>query len=115
MTNITDRQKRAIEVAIPGINADELFASLAAQRVLGTGVSDSVTGDIDGRFVTYNTNATANTADTVTHSLGRVPVGYVVYSSQKGGVPYYGGVAATSTQITLKCTVASETLGLLLF
>jgi len=94
LVQLTDKQVRAINVAIPGVKAGALLKALAAQRSLGTGVSGAVPGDIDGVYVTYATNATANTADTVTHALGRAPVGYVLVNSQKGGRPFHGGTVA---------------------
>lgn len=70
---------------------------------------------LGGVVVTYTSNATANTADTVTHNLGRVPSGYLVISSSLAGAVYDGGVANTSTTLSLKCATASVTAKVLVF
>lgn len=63
-----------------------------------------------GQFVTYTSNATPNTEDTVPHNLGSVPVGYIVISKDKSGDIYQKattGTAWSKTNLYLKCTVAS--------
>lgn len=65
--------------------------------------------NIDGQWVTYVSNAVANTDDTITHNLGRIPVGYLVMTKSKAGDVYTGTIAWTATQMTLKCSVASVT------
>ena len=82
---------------------------------LGTGVNGSVAGVLNAVYATYTSNATANTADTVSHALGRVPVGYIPVDNGNGGVVYNGGGANTSTALSLKCTTASNALTLLVF
>lgn len=105
---LTREQKRHISQSIPALGVD------------GTGES---AGDIiDSLFqlggvkVTYTTNATANTADAVTHTLGRTPIGYVVVRNGNGGVVYDGTVGNWSaTQISLKCTTVSNAVTLYVF
>jgi hypothetical protein len=48
----------------------------------------------------------ADTDITVTHNLGRIPVGYLVMSKTQACDIYDGSVAPTTTQITLKGSVA---------
>ncbi len=50
----------------------------------------------------------ANTDFTVTHNLLYVPQGWLAINQTKAGVLYKGTVAATNTQITLKCSVAND-------
>lgn len=67
--------------------------------------------NILGQFINYTSNATPDTQDTVPHSLASIPVGYIVVNRNKnGGV--YTSAAATSTNLYLKCSVASTTLTL---
>jgi hypothetical protein len=61
--------------------------------------------NVDGIWVSF-TIATANTDLTLTHNLGRVPVGYIVMSKTAACDIFTGTVAATTTQITIQGTVA---------
>lgn len=70
---------------------------------------------LDGEFVTYVSNATPDTEDTVTHTLGRVPKGYFVIRKDKAGDIYDGGTADTDTELHLKCAVATVTATIYVF
>lgn len=63
--------------------------------------------NIDGNWFDVTTPGAANTDFTVTHNLGRVPVGVLVMRKSAAVDIYTGSVAATTTQITLRATVAS--------
>ena len=63
--------------------------------------------NIDGVWISVTTPGTANTDFTVTHNLGRVPVGYIVMRKSAAVDVYTGSVAATTTQLTLRATVIS--------
>ena len=65
--------------------------------------------NIDGKWVPFNTGVTPNTDFTVTHNLGRLPVGYLVMNKNAACDIYTGSVAATITQLTLRGTVAGVT------
>lgn len=62
--------------------------------------------NIDGIWVPFNTGITPNTDFTVTHNLGRVPVGYLVMNKNGACDIYTGSAPATTTQLTLRGTVA---------
>jgi len=121
----TAKQILATNLAVPGHKIGNYLKSLAGVKSLGKAISGSNSGDLDGVFTTYATNATANTADTVAHALGRAPVGYMLVNSQKGGRPFHGGTvvagyetgaASPSTDIsggsatTFKIAVDSDTV-----
>ena len=74
-----------------------------------------VEDNLDAADVSYTTNAVANTEDTVAHNLGRIPIGYWVISRDKAGVVYNGGTAWTTTNIYLKCNVASTAVRVIVF
>lgn len=57
----------------------------------------------------------ADTEFSYTHSLKRVPAGFIVINISKGGVVYDSGTAWTATTIYLKCTQASTVVKLLIF
>ena len=67
--------------------------------------------NIDCRMITFTSNASPDTEDTVVHTLGKTPQGYIVYSKDKAGDLYTstGGTAWDSVNLYLKCTVASVT------
>ncbi len=73
----------------------------------GTGVDGDRGENIDGEFQVFTSNASPDTTDTITHTLGAVPIGFIVINLDKGAVVYDAGVAWTSTDISLKTTIAS--------
>lgn len=105
---LTPEQKKKFSQSIPALGMD------------GTGKS---AGDvIDSLFrlggvqVSYTTNGTAATEDIVTHTLGRVPVGYVMIRNSNGGDVYDSTVGSWSaTQIRLKCQTAANSVTLYVF
>lgn len=79
------------------------------QLSFGDGLSPD---NINGRWVDVVSPVGANTDFTVSHNLGRLPVGYWIMQSDKSCNIYTGSIAATTTQLTLKADVASATLKL---
>lgn len=78
----------------------------------GTGTDGQDGENIAGQFQQYTSNAVANTEDTIAHTLGSIPVGYIVLWQSKAGSFYQGpttGTAWSSSNIYLKCSVASVT------
>lgn len=68
--------------------------------------------NISGKFVQYTSNGTKDTEDTISHNLGVIPQGYIVIWQDKAGNVYQGpttGTAWTSSNLYLKCSVASVT------
>ncbi len=124
---LTERQRKAFDTAIPGVgataanSAGSIIQNLITQGgdpgsvSMGTGVAGSLAGVLNGVYVTYTSNASANTADVVPHLLGRTPVGYFEVRSSNAGFIYDGGVAFTATNLSLKCSTASNTVTLLVF
>jgi len=76
------------------------------------GFGDGTHADnINGSWVSV-TFASANTDTTITHNLGRIPVGYIVMTKSQACDVYTGSVSATKSQITLRGTVAGTTVTL---
>lgn len=71
--------------------------------------------NIDGVWVRYTSNAVADTEDTVSHNLLRIPVGFYQGIPSKAGMAYVSSTAATSTTIYLKANVGTLTVNLFLF
>lgn len=67
-------------------------------------------GNLDARYVVYTSNAVADTEDTISHGLGRVPVGYIPAKQDKAGTVYDGTTAWTATHIYLRASAASMAL-----
>jgi hypothetical protein len=66
----------------------------------GIGFGDGTSAEhIRGCWVTYTSNAVANTEDTVAHTLGSVPVGYLVFQQDKAASFYSGGTASVTVRI----------------
>lgn len=83
---------------------------LSQGRIRFGGGGDGDRGEnIAGEFQVYTSNATPDTADSIVHTLGSVPVGFIVVNLDKGAVIYDSGTAWTATTISLKATVASTT------
>ena len=72
-------------------------------------------GNLYGQVKIYTTNAVANNEDTVAHTLGRAPIGFLILNRDKAGVVYDGGTAWTATNIYLKCDTASTTVTIWIF
>ncbi len=72
-------------------------------------------GNLSAVYCVFTSNGTANTQDTVPHTLGRIPLGYIVVEQDKAGTVYDGGTTFTDTNLYLKTTVASVAWKLLVF
>jgi hypothetical protein len=63
--------------------------------------------NIDHWKATGTTPGAANTEFAVNHGLGRIPLGFQVWSVNKAAHLYQSTTAWTTTQIFLKCDVAT--------
>jgi len=70
----------------------------------------SKTGNLDGVWVSVTSNILVDTDFTVTHNLGRLPIGWLVFNQDKAASVYKGSVTWTSSQMTLKASSASVSL-----
>lgn len=104
---------------IRSIDSDliDLFKCLQGRVRFGEGVSGNRGENLDGAFLTITTNGLANTESTFTHTLGSVPIGYIVLWQTISGSIYQGpttGTVWTSTTISLKGSANSITAKLFL-
>jgi len=74
-------------------------------RILNNGIKFE--DQLDSKEKTQTDTGAADTEFSITHELGRVPVGYLVKKIDKGGVIYESGTAWTSETIYLKSTIAN--------
>lgn len=94
-----------------------IMSCLSGRVRFGSGVSGNDGENMAGKFLTITTNGTPDTESTFTHSMGSVPVGYIIIGQSKAGSLYQlanTGTAWTATTISLKCSVASVNFNLFL-
>lgn len=63
--------------------------------------------NIDCFKATGTTPGTADTEFSITHDLGRIPIGFLVASVNLAAIIYKSTTAWTSTHVYLKCNVAT--------
>ena len=85
----------------------QLFLMSQGRVRFGTGTSTDRGENIHGEFLDIATNATPDTEDAFSHTLGSVPIGYIVIGRDKGAVIYDGTTAWTATDIYLRSNVAT--------
>lgn len=91
-------------------DVSNIITCLSGRVRFGSGVTGHNGENISGQFLTITTNVTLNTETTFTHTIGAIPVGYIVLWQDKAGSLYQGpttGTAWTINTISLKCSVAS--------
>lgn len=87
---------------------DNIFLVLSGRVRFGPNNNVINMGDnIQGQFLTYTTNATPNTEDTIPHNLGSIPIGYIVVKQNKAGSIYDSGTAWNLNNLYLKSNTAS--------
>ena len=111
MNELKDAENYSRDVNRDLINITE---TLKGRIRFGSGTSGERGENIAGEFVTYTSNAVADTEDTVAHTLGAAPVGFIIINRDKGGVVYDSGTAWTSSNLYLKCSTASTVVDLFL-
>ncbi len=93
-------------------DVESLF-KLAQSRIrFGTASDGSQGENISGEYQLFTTSATPDAENTIAHTLGAIPIGYLIFYQDKAGDLYQGPTTGTnwsSTQIFLKCDVASVT------
>lgn len=90
-----------------------IFLCLQGRVRFGDGTDNARGENISGEFHTFTT-AGANTEVVVPHTLNATPVGRIVISQDKAGSLYSSTTAWTSTNIYVKCDVASVTFKIFL-
>lgn len=81
--------------------------------ILNRGIS--FTDNVDCVLITTTTSATPDAENTVAHTLGKIPSGYIVYSQDKAASLYLGTTAWTSSNIYLKSDVATVAFKIIVF
>ena len=107
--NINQDELQQCKVQLRDVDSDleQLFLFSNGRVRFGDGADKARGENISGEFHTYTTNGTPDTEDTIAHTLGSIPVGYIVISQNKAASLYRGSSAWDNTKIYLKCNVAS--------
>ena len=71
--------------------------------------------NIEGEHQTVADTGVANTEFSVTHTLARIPTGYIVTSNNKAGVVYTGTTAWTSTTVYFRVDAANCAISVFIF
>lgn len=94
------------------LQISKIYYMLQGRVSFGTGV-DGINGqNVSGQFQQFTTSATPDAENTIGHTVGSIPIGCIVLWQDKAGSLYQGpttGTAWTSTNVYLKCNVASVT------
>lgn len=100
--------------------AGRQYVQLQTSKVLAGNVSFGSTMDntgqdqnIQGYKAMGTTPATPNTQFSINHSLGRIPIGFLVISLNAVATIYAGTTAWTSTTIYLACNQSSVAYSLI--
>jgi hypothetical protein len=72
-------------------------------------------GNIDGKWIVFTSDATADVENIISHGLKRIPVGYIIGEADKACSLYDGTTDWTDTTLSLKVDVSSVTLKVLVF
>lgn len=90
-----------------------LSYSLQNAQILNKGLQYG--DNFNAEITTISDTGTANSSNTVPHTLKRVPIGFHVININKAGVVYDAGTSWTVTDIYLKCDTANCTVKLIVF
>ena len=96
---------------------EKLFTCLKGRVRFGTGTDGDRGENIHGEFQTFTSDAVADTEFSFTHTLGSIPIGYIVLAQDKAGTLYQLPTTGTdwnATTVYLKCDVASVTFNVFL-
>jgi hypothetical protein len=72
-------------------------------------------GNLAAIWIVFTSNVTANTIETITHGLGRVPLGLLASIPDRAAILYDGGAVWTTTTVSLKSSVGSTNWKAILF
>jgi hypothetical protein len=81
--------------------------------VLNNGLNP--TDNFDGAFVTFTSSATPDAENSVSHTLKKIPTGFLVTGMDKGAVVYNGTTANDDQTIYLKVNVATVAVTIYVF
>jgi hypothetical protein len=76
----------------------------------GLGFGDGIDYDnLMGKWISYTTNSTKDTEDTLTHNLGAIPIGFILLKPPTSGAINRGATTWTTSRLYLQCSAAAQT------
>lgn len=90
---------------------NDLVSNLANLFDRGIGFTDNM----DCVSINFTSNVTPGTEDAIAHTLGRVPVGFIVTSMDQAAIVYRGATSFSATTIYLRTNTASVAVQALVF
>lgn len=96
---------------------ERLYLLTQGRVRFGTGTDGDRGENLSGEFVQFTTSGSANAENTIAHTLGSVPIGYIIIGQNKAASLYQlsdTGTAWTSSNIYLKCDTATVTFNVFL-
>jgi len=101
------------------IDADfkKLFFLANGRIRFGTGTDGENSENIAGQFQTFTSSGTPDAENTIAHTVGAIPIGIIILHQDLAGSLYQGPTTGTNwstTQIFLKCDIASVTFSIFL-
>jgi hypothetical protein len=112
--DFNDKKKVKEYVRIIDSDLANLFLALQGRVRFGDETDGAEGENISGMWQVVADTGTANTEFAVTHTLGSVPVGYLVTKISNAGVIYDSGTTWTTTNIYLKSSAANSAVTLFL-
>ena len=112
----TISSREQIESFRKDINTDliNLFLFTNGRVRFGDGGDGDRGENISGEFQVIADTGSADTEFVVAHSIGSVPVGYLVIKTDNAGVIYDSGTTWTTTNVYLKSSVANSAITIFL-
>jgi hypothetical protein len=114
---LNEHRPLAEQIRILDLNLSKLFRVLQSRVTFGTGTDGDFGENIAGQFQEFTTSATPDAENTIAHTISAIPKGYIILHQDKAGSLYQGpttGTNWTSSNVYLKCSVASVTFNIFL-
>ncbi len=107
-------EKRSLQeqIRMLDFNLSKIFRAFQSRIRFGDGADAEEGENIAGEFQQFTTSGTPDAENTVGHLVGAIPIGVMLMWQDKAGSLYQGpttGTNWTSTNVYLKCDVASVT------
>ena len=99
----------ADQMSVLQTQMDKVYTCLQGRVSFGTGATGVDGQNIEGKFMQFTSSGTPDAENTIAHNIGSIPIGYLVMNQDKAGSLYSSATAWTSSNMYLKCSVASVT------
>lgn len=111
-SKIANDSIKAAKIADNAVRTSEIGNGVIT---LGSAADGTIAGKLNAKYQVVTSTGLADTEFTVTHQLGRTPVGFLLVKSNKATSVYDSGTAWTDTSIFLKSSAATAEITLIIF